>query len=309
LDSGKTLKYHSKLEKILQENLMRKGFIANEILIYGSEKNITVTLILSANEFSLTQLNHVIDSTLGFKTEITEKVNISENKIYLSFDKQTPYDAVFGVSKVAKDEYGISGDTYSVTKISNNKFLVALSDGMGSGRKAEEISSVSLSLIECFYKAGMNSQSILNTVNKLLSLYTDDCFTALDVCVIDLQTKTTDFIKYGSPYGFIVNDTGVRIIEGNSLPLGILSELKPSVCQDQLKEGDIVTKDTVIGYVGGYSTASNRGGYDQCTSGTHLHFGMAEGHSAVGFNSHAFNPREIFAFPKLVYSGGGYFYR
>ena len=73
--------------------------------------------------------------------------------------------------------------------------------------------------------------------------------------------------------------------------------------------GKVVTTSTVIGYVGGYSTGKNHGGYDRCTSGTHLHFGMAEGHKAFNFNSYAFNPREIFAFPKLIYSGGGYFYR
>lgn len=73
--------------------------------------------------------------------------------------------------------------------------------------------------------------------------------------------------------------------------------------------GKVVTTETVIGYVGGYSTAKQNGGYDRCTTGAHLHFGMAEGHSAFNFNTYSFNPREIFAFPKLIYSGGGYFYR
>ena len=42
---------------------------------------------------------------------------------------------------------------------------------------------------------------------------------------------------------------------------------------------------------------------------TVLHFGIAEGHSAWDFNSYSINPREIYGFPALVYSGGGYFYR
>ena len=78
---------------------------------------------------------------------------------------------------------------------------------------------------------------------------------------------------------------------------------------DVTKVGAVVTTNTVIGKVGGYSTGTKHGGYDRCTSGTHLHFGMADGHNAFSFNSHAFNPREIFSFPKLVYSGGGYFYK
>ena len=71
----------------------------------------------------------------------------------------------------------------------------------------------------------------------------------------------------------------------------------------------VVTDDTVIGYVGGYSTSIDHGGKDECTTGAHLHFGIAEGDSAFSFNAHSFNPREIFSFPKLVWNGGGYFYR
>lgn len=67
----------------------------------------------------------------------------------------------------------------------------------------------------------------------------------------------------------------------------------------------IVSPQTKIGEVGGGSTAS----YDDCTGGTHLHFGMAYGHNAFNFNSNSFNPRNIYNFPALVYSGGGYFSR
>jgi murein DD-endopeptidase MepM/ murein hydrolase activator NlpD len=78
---------------------------------------------------------------------------------------------------------------------------------------------------------------------------------------------------------------------------------------DGMYVGKVVTDNTIIGYVGGWSTSVSHGGYDYCTTGTHLHFGIAEGHSAFDFNSHSINPREIFGFPGLVYSGGGYFYR
>lgn len=76
-----------------------------------------------------------------------------------------------------------------------------------------------------------------------------------------------------------------------------------------ITQDKIVTDQTVIGTLGGYSTATQNGGYDACTGGAHLHFGLADGWNAYSFNSYSFNPREIFAFPKLVYSGGGYFYR
>ena len=76
--------------------------------------------------------------------------------------------------------------------------------------------------------------------------------------------------------------------------------LNISVSVDQ-----IVSPQTKIGEVGGGTTAS----YDSCTGGAHLHFGMAYGHNAFDFNSHSFNPRNIYSFPALIYNGGGYFSR
>lgn len=40
--------------------------------------------------------------------------------------------------------------------------------------------------------------------------------------------------------------------------------------------GDTVTNQTVIGKSGGYSTAKKYGGYDSCTFGAHLHFGVSK---------------------------------
>ena len=73
--------------------------------------------------------------------------------------------------------------------------------------------------------------------------------------------------------------------------------------------GKLVTDNTVIGKVGGGSTSTKKGGYDRCTTGTHLHFGIAEGWNATSFSSYSINPREKLAFPKLIYNGGGYFYK
>ncbi len=44
-----------------------------------------------------------------------------------------------------------------------------------------------------------------------------------------------------------------------------------------VKVGDMVDQNTVIGTVGGYSTSTLHGGYDSCTTGAHLHYGVAEG--------------------------------
>jgi len=65
----------------------------------------------------------------------------------------------------------------------------------------------------------------------------------------------------------------------------------------------VVNETTVIGTVGGYSTSVSHGGYDQCTNGAHLHFGMAYGSvSFGGFNANSFNPALKLDFSKGYFS-------
>lgn len=62
-------------------------------------------------------------------------------------------------------------------------------------------------------------------------------------------------------------------------------------------QGKEVTTDDVIGYVGNTGESF----------GAHLHFGVAKGHHATFFNSYAFDPRQILAFPAM--DSGIYYYR
>ncbi len=240
LDESTQLKYQNKLERSLFPILKKEGFRVSELMIFGEENNLSLSLILTMREFSLSHLESVISKVLATPFSLFDRADITEDKCYLLFKKKPRFDAVFGITNCIKDGSESSGDTHSINKLLNDKFLVALSDGMGSGDYAKKVSSVSLSLIESLYKAGIDSNVILQTVNKLLAINTEDSFTALDISVVNLKTGQADFIKYGSPYGFIIGDDGIKIVEGNTLPLGILSELKPSVCSCNLSNGDML---------------------------------------------------------------------
>lgn len=78
-----------------------------------------------------------------------------------------------------------------------------------------------------------------------------------------------------------------------------------------VQKGDVVTTSTEIGKVGGDSTSTQtrlgklRGGYDSCTNGTHLHFGISYGSyssSTSGFNVNSFNPTKILDFSRGYFS-------
>ena len=64
--------------------------------------------------------------------------------------------------------------------------------------------------------------------------------------------------------------------------------------------------ETVIGLVGGESTAYINGGYDKGTKGAHLHYVVVEGFHVNDFSSYTLNPRYFNTYPGIL---NGYFRR
>jgi len=73
-----------------------------------------------------------------------------------------------------------------------------------------------------------------------------------------------------------------------------------------VSKGQAVTKDTIIGYTGGYSTSTHYSstGYDSCTYGAHLHLTVAKGLYGIDYTSwsqlnytYSINPRTVINYP------------
>ena len=133
-----------------------------------------------------------------------------------------------------------SGDTHSILKIDERRFLVALSDGMGSGEVARDVSDQTLSLLESFYKAKMPSETVLSTVNRLIAYSAEETFSCLDLAAVNLDTGNADIVKIGSPVGFLLSGDELKILEGESLPIGMLEAVHPATLRVGMKEGDFL---------------------------------------------------------------------
>ena len=171
---------------------------------------------------------------------ISEKVTLSRDKCCCILRQKPLHDAAFGVACATKSGEIHSGDTHSVIKIDERHFMVALSDGMGSGEYAKRISESTISLLESFYRAKMPSRLVLSTVNKLLTFHKEESFACVDIAVVDLNSGQADIVKIGSPAGFILSANAVKVLENASLPLGILDAIRPSAVEYTLNENDIL---------------------------------------------------------------------
>ncbi len=158
-----------------------------------------------------------------------------------TFKKRPKYEAVYARAGVGKS--GVSGDSYAFERI-GDRFLVALLDGMGTGSDAGKSSDAAVELIERFYKAGFDSTAALSGVNRFLKLPGGERFSAADVAVCDLDTAAVDIIKLGAPPCFIKTADTVLKIEGSSLPIGVLDEMRPFVTAKRLHPGQMLVMVT-----------------------------------------------------------------
>lgn len=151
--------------------------------------------------------------------------------------RRPAFEAAYARAGAAKS--GVSGDSYTFERI-DDKFLVALLDGMGSGAEAGLGSDAAVELIECFYKAGFDSQSVLTGVNRFMKLPNNESYSAADVVICDLETANVDIIKIGAPPCYIKTADTVLKIEGSSLPIGVLDEMRPYSTAKRLYPGQML---------------------------------------------------------------------
>ena len=168
------------------------------------------------------------------------EIALHENKYCCIFRRKPYFDAAFGIATTAKHGQNASGDTHSVIRIDERRFMVALSDGMGSGEYARRISESTISLLESFYRAKMPSDLVLSTINKLLTFHKEETFACVDIALVNLDNGDAHIVKIGSPCGFILSDNTIKVLEGSSLPLGILDSMRPDTASYTLSENDVL---------------------------------------------------------------------
>ena len=216
-------------ENRIKSALFGYGIECAEVFATG-EKITAVVRSAAADADKLTR------ALKGFCVDTLDKSSASGWSI-AELKRKAPFEAVYARAGVSKSG-GVSGDSYAFRKI-GDKFLVALADGMGYGVGAAADSAAAIELIECFYRAGFKSDSALSGVNKFLKVG-GESFSAADVAVCDLQTGRVDIYKIGAPACYIKTHDTVLNIEGKSLPIGMLDEMRPFSTSKMLRPGQML---------------------------------------------------------------------
>ena len=227
--------------KILDELTYHNIICIDAVVFEKDIHTLVASLVVRKEDAEKLRIVDCVGKICGQKMAVFEMFpSVRPNYTVINLKTAPRFDCMFGVSQKTKANSSVSGDNYSVIKLDGDRILFVISDGMGSGEKAENYSELSIALIENFYKAGFDNDIIISSVNKLLNLHKDDIFSALDIGVLDLKNGICDFIKMASPVTFIVSTEEVKKVESTSLPLGIVDDAYPLIKKEVVSSGDYI---------------------------------------------------------------------
>lgn len=160
---------------------------------------------------------------------------------YLAFGSAREFVVTTGAANAAKGGGFISGDSYTTIELGAGKYAMAISDGMGNGKRAREESVETLRLLQQILQTGIPEKVAIKSINSILSLRTtDEMFATLDLAVIDLHNAFVQFLKIGSTPSFIKRGEDVIKIEASNLPIGIIQDFDVDIVSEQLMSEDLL---------------------------------------------------------------------
>lgn len=247
-DMNQEIEFLSDMEDSIKVELDRNGFDVKDVYVLKKGERIEVRIMKKLCYGSRECLKNVIpivSKCVGKKMILMrDRCAIDEDMrtCCLVLEEDNKYDVVTAVVSTAKEK--INGDNFTFFEIPYGKYMMALSDGMGTGERAARESKLALRLIERFSKVGFSKEAAIKCVNSLMALRNIECFSTLDVCLLDRYTGEAEFIKMGSSSTFIKRKEGVDVIRSRQLPLGIINDVDVFSRNSSLRDGDILVMVT-----------------------------------------------------------------
>jgi len=240
------------LEKNLIKALVKKNFSVDRVTVLAvGEKTIDLSLELQTCpgvEDCHQVLAPVVSKLIGEDYQIYQSNCSVDTGIKTCWFRMLASGAKklrIGKAQIAKDEETICGDSSGTILLEDGKQILMLSDGMGTGSKAAVESNTTLALLEQLLETGFNERVAVNTINSVLMLRSrEESFATVDLCIIDLYTGETDFVKIGGVPSFIVSGNRVKTVRTSSLPIGILHKVEMDTVRECVNPGDIIVMAT-----------------------------------------------------------------
>ncbi len=224
-------------KKQIVELLKQKDIEIQEISIQIEDRFLVEIYMEKSNITDIDYIEKILTEVLKEKIVLNQEASIGTRLNFLSDDK---FVMAIGNSETTKTNSRISGDSFLSIKLKDGKYLVALSDGMGSGEEARQSSNKALKMLENLLLSGFDKKTSLELINSSLINQNEEIFATLDIAIIDLYKGNVEFIKSGACPTYIKSKNSVQVIKANSLPAGIINEPSLQSFDRDISSGEIL---------------------------------------------------------------------
>ena len=219
------------------ELLKLKDINIQEISIQKEDRFLIEIYMEKSNNVDIDEIKKILTEVLGEEIAFNQDASIGTRLNFLSDDK---FVMAIGMSEKTKENSQTSGDSTLTIRLKDGKYLVALSDGMGSGEKAKQSSQKALKMLENLFLSGFDKNTSMELINSSLISQNEEIFATLDIAIVDLYNGCVEFIKGGACPTYIKNSNKVQIIKSNSLPAGIINHESLQLFDKDIEAGDIM---------------------------------------------------------------------
>lgn len=228
---------YSNEKKQIVELLKQKEIELQEISIQKEDRFLIEIYMEKSNNTNIQGIEKILTDVLKEKIVFNQEASLGTRLNFLSDDK---FVLAIGNSEIAKSNSTISGDSILSIRLKDGKYLVALSDGMGSGKDARQSSTKALKMLENLLLSGFDKNTSIELINSSLINQNEEIFATLDIAIIDLYKGNIEFIKSGACPTYIKDNNKVQIIKANSLPAGIINNTDLQLFDRDISVGEIM---------------------------------------------------------------------
>ena len=239
---------HVDEKKKIISALETKDIMIEDIEINKNENRYFIDVYLKENSKvsetkDIEKIQKILEKNLNEKMMLneakTKKLNKQGKRVfsYLSDDK---YIIQIGQATKLKKDSPVSGDSSLQIRLNDGKYLLALSDGMGSGPEARKSSQIAIKMLERLLMSGFDKSTSIDLINTTIMNANEEIFATLDIVIIDLYNGKIEFIKNGACPTYIKNKKKVQIVKSLSLPAGILKDINLTTYDKDIENQDII---------------------------------------------------------------------
>lgn len=237
-------------EKELKVLLKGRGLEVNSVSVHKAENGkYIVNLDLKFEEGSdlrdkkkIAIIADTISRAFGKKfTFQRDRKNLSTGVYIQTYSVEDKFGLSVGSSKTTKEGNKISGDSNLQIRLEDGKYLLAISDGMGSGKAAKKSSKFVINTLNNFLEKGFEEKDVLNLINSELNLNkNDEMYASVDMSILDLYTGNISMIKNGACNTYIKTKNDVKVFSSKQMPVGVIENIELFRETSSLNEGDII---------------------------------------------------------------------